>query len=104
MVRQAAPATGPPSSSAWPLVPCLALLSSLYLTLSMCLLMPGEEYPESFFGPAGSSRYWAPELFDGEPSSPSSDVWACGVLLYRLLTAGSFPFTVSFRKGHLLGV
>jgi serine/threonine-protein kinase len=33
----------------------------------------------------------APEVLDGRPTTPQSDVWAMGSLLYRLLT-GSFPY------------
>jgi serine/threonine protein kinase len=33
----------------------------------------------------------APELFTGSPSSHSSDIWAMGCTLYRLLT-GEYPF------------
>lgn len=40
---------------------------------------------------AGTPAYLAPELLDGQPPSPSSDVFALGVLLYRLAT-GEFPF------------
>lgn len=33
----------------------------------------------------------APELFQGSPSSPQTDIWAMGCTLYRLVT-GHFPF------------
>lgn len=39
---------------------------------------------------AGTPRYMAPELFDGEPPSPRSDIYSLGVVLYRLAT-GSYP-------------
>jgi serine/threonine-protein kinase len=39
----------------------------------------------------GSVRYMAPELFEQEPPSPQSDVWAIGVILYGCLTGG-YPF------------
>jgi hypothetical protein len=39
---------------------------------------------------AGTPLYMAPELFDGAAASVSSDIYAIGVLLYRLVTA-EFP-------------
>jgi serine/threonine protein kinase len=39
---------------------------------------------------SGTPIYMAPEVLRG-CASPSSDVWACGVMLYELLT-GAFPF------------
>jgi serine/threonine-protein kinase len=38
----------------------------------------------------GTPHYMAPELFDGEPSSQASDVYALGVCLYVMLT-GTVP-------------
>jgi len=35
---------------------------------------------------AGTAEYIAPELFEGETPSVQSDVYACGVVLYELLT------------------
>ena len=42
----------------------------------------------------GTPLYIAPELFDGVRASVSTDVYACGVLLYHLVT-GKFPVTGS---------
>lgn len=42
-------------------------------------------------------EYASPEQLRGEPVSMSSDVWALGVLLYRLLT-GAHPFTFDTRS------
>lgn len=39
---------------------------------------------------AGSPAYLAPELLDGGPATPESDVYSLGVLLFHLVT-GSFP-------------
>lgn len=41
---------------------------------------------------AGTPYYMAPELFQGVPGTPASDVYAVGVSYYYLLT-GTFPFT-----------
>ena len=41
---------------------------------------------------AGTPRYMAPELFDGAPAGASTDLYACGVMLYHILT-GQFPFS-----------
>ena len=34
----------------------------------------------------------APELFTGTPADESSDIFALGVTLYRMFTAGSYPY------------
>jgi serine/threonine protein kinase/predicted Zn-dependent protease len=39
---------------------------------------------------AGTPNYMAPELFEGQPSTVASDIYAMGVLLYYLV-AGDFP-------------
>ena len=54
-------------------------------------------------GLAGTLPYMAPELLEDAPGSVSSDIYAMGVLLFNLLTAG-FPFTGAtleeLRAGH----
>ena len=42
----------------------------------------------------GTLAVLAPELLDGEPASPRSDVWALGVLLLQMLS-GQVPFEAS---------
>ena len=49
---------------------------------------------------AGTLPYLAPEVLRGGPTSPQSDVWALGVLLYQMATGelpfrGGTPFEVS---------
>jgi DNA-binding SARP family transcriptional activator/WD40 repeat protein len=51
--------------------------------------VPAPGAPE---GTAGTVYYLAPEVLQGAPSSPQSDLYALGVLLYELL-AGVLPFT-----------
>jgi protein kinase-like protein len=55
---------------------------------------------------AGTPLYMAPELFEGAPASISSDIYAMGVLLYRLVTA-DFPVHADtlgdVRRAHLAG-
>lgn len=45
-------------------------------------------------GGTGTPAYMAPELFDGAPASVASDVYALGVLLFRL-TTGAYPVVAS---------
>lgn len=36
---------------------------------------------------SGTIAYWAPELFEpGSKPTPAADMWACGVIVYILLT------------------
>lgn len=50
----------------------------------------GEPGAQTSADMAGTPLYLAPEIFDGAPASPQSDLYSLGVLLYRLVTA-SFP-------------
>lgn len=40
----------------------------------------------------GTPHYMAPEQFTGEDTRPETDVWALGVIVFELLTAGKRPF------------
>jgi hypothetical protein len=42
--------------------------------------------------PGGTIRYMAPELLGGSPASSRSEVYALGVTIYRMFSAGPFPF------------
>ena len=46
---------------------------------------------KAFDGLVGTPHYMAPELFSGSQASPSTDVYALGVCLFRMLT-GRLPF------------
>ena len=46
----------------------------------------------------GTPQYLAPEILSGEPASSASDVYALGIVLFRLLT-GDLPFKVSDYDG-----
>jgi serine/threonine protein kinase/tetratricopeptide (TPR) repeat protein len=52
---------------------------------------------------AGTPLYLAPEVFQGQPASPQSDVYSLGALLFRLLTR-SFPVQAetleALRRAH----
>jgi len=41
---------------------------------------------------AGSPYYIAPEIFQSEGYDHRADLWSAGVLLYYMLSQGSFPF------------
>ena len=46
----------------------------------------------------------SPESLTDGLFTPSSDIWSYGVLLYEMITFGSFPFQVSSdwrRAGHV---
>lgn len=46
---------------------------------------PGEDIP-------GTPSYMAPEMFAGERGDERSDIYALGVTLYRLFSAGHYPY------------
>ncbi|MCL4253508.1 MAG: protein kinase, partial [Anaerolineae bacterium] len=51
-------------------------------------------------GIAGTPEYLAPEVFQGEPASTASDLYAVGVIAYRLIT-GKHPFEDGPREQFL---
>jgi len=51
---------------------------------------------------AGTPTFMAPELFNGTPASPQSDIYAVGVMFYYLLT-GRLPYTAD-RIGALINL
>lgn len=51
-------------------------------------------------GTAGTIPYSSPEQLNGEPCGPASDLFAVGVLLYKMLT-GKHPFG---EYGHVYGI
>lgn len=53
-------------------------------------LAAGVPYPE-LRGNPGTPSFMAPELFEGEPASTQSDLYAAGVTLYHLLTR-KYPY------------
>lgn len=63
----------------------------------------GDAESSSTVSVAGTPRYMAPEQLLGEAPNPASDVWAVGVLLYRLLTR-RFPFEASTMAAQMLAI
>ena len=55
--------------------------------------LPVEGFLENRSGRFISPVYLAPEQIDGFDSSPSSNIYNLGVMLYEVLTHGKFPFT-----------
>jgi Tol biopolymer transport system component len=57
-------------------------------------------------GLAGTPPYLAPEIFQGQPATPATDLYSLGVLLFRLAT-GAFPVRgrsiPALRAAHLRG-
>jgi serine/threonine protein phosphatase PrpC len=54
--------------------------------------LPGMEEEAAAEEIPGTPSYMAPELFDGQPGDERSDVYALGVTLYRLFSAGHYPY------------
>ncbi|MBI3562880.1 MAG: bifunctional protein-serine/threonine kinase/phosphatase [Gammaproteobacteria bacterium] len=45
----------------------------------------------------GTLSYMAPELANGHPGDARSDVYACGITLFRLFSGGHFPYGLRHR-------
>lgn len=46
----------------------------------------------------GTPLYIAPEVFRGESSSPLSDIYSLGIVMYKLLNSGRIPFAPEYPK------
>jgi serine/threonine-protein kinase len=62
--------------------------------------------PAAHIGLAGTPLYMAPEVLEGSPATPQSDLYSLGVLLYHLVTNG-FPVSATtlddLRAAHAAG-
>ncbi|XP_076054428.1 uncharacterized protein LOC143033111 [Oratosquilla oratoria] len=57
--------------------------------LGLCTLYVWKGVEIHLWGFLGTERYMAPEVFTGKKyRGPPIDVWACGIILFNMLTAG----------------
>jgi hypothetical protein len=49
----------------------------------------------------GTPAYAALEIFDGRPAGPASDVYSLGLVIFRVLSCGQYPFELSARPTPL---
>lgn len=73
------------------------------LDFGVAALGRGETDASTFTDVAGTPRYMAPEQLLGETPDPRSDVWAVGVMLYRL-AAGRFPYEAPTPAAQMLAI
>ncbi|MBM4073297.1 MAG: hypothetical protein FJ271_30900 [Planctomycetes bacterium] len=75
--------------------------------LAKCLAGPGNEFGKPLTQPGdllGTPKYMAPEQLEGNLHiSPAVDVWALGVILYRLLS-GRLPFVAQSHVELILRI
>ncbi|HSO32214.1 MAG TPA: protein kinase [Labilithrix sp.] len=73
------------------------------LDFGVAVLKSGEGDRTLTTSVAGTPRYMAPEQLLGEPPNPASDVWAIGVMLYRML-GGRFPYDAPTMAAQMLAM
>lgn len=49
----------------------------------------------------GTPAYAALEIFDGRPAGPASDVYSLGLVIFRVLSCGQYPYELSARPTPL---
>jgi serine/threonine-protein kinase len=49
----------------------------------------------------GTPAYAALEIFDGRPAGPASDVYSLGLVIFRVLSCGQYPYELSERPTPL---
>lgn len=73
------------------------------LDFGVAALGAGEVESSTVTSVAGTTRYMAPEQLLGEAPDPKSDVWAVGVMAYRLV-AGRFPYEAPTAAAQMLAI
>lgn len=73
------------------------------LDFGVAALGSGEVESSTVTNVAGTTRYMAPEQLLGEAPDPKSDVWAVGVMAYRLV-AGRFPYEAPTAAAQMLAI
>ena len=73
------------------------------LDFGVAALGAGEVESSTVTNVAGTTRYMAPEQLLGEAPDPKSDVWAVGVMAYRLV-AGRFPYEAPTAAAQMLAI
>jgi len=71
-----------------------------------CLAIPDSKLGEYCNSRSGSPLYYAPETIRSGIKTFGSDMWALGIMLYRLATANGYPFAVRTETtvGELFGM
>lgn len=71
-------------------------LDAILIDFGVCVCLDGSVGDDTVKRTEGSSLYWPPEVVSGtkqkQVCARQVDMWALGVTLYNLATAGQMPF------------